>query len=65
VSKDIASSLTRNATVDANRIKVSDDGGVVTLTGTVRSYTERQEAERAAWTAPGVTSVNDELVITG
>jgi osmotically-inducible protein OsmY len=65
VSKDIATALTRNASVDANRIKVSDIGGVVTLTGTVRSYVEGQEAERSAWTAPGVTGVNNELLITG
>jgi osmotically-inducible protein OsmY len=65
VSDGISDSLTRNAAVDANGIKVSDSGGNVTLTGTVHSYAERQEAVRSAWMAPGVINVDDQLVIAG
>jgi osmotically-inducible protein OsmY len=64
VSEGIFDSLTRNAAVDANLIKVSDTGGKVTLTGTVRSYAEKQEANRAALMAPGVVSVDDQLDVT-
>ncbi len=64
VSAEIADSLVRNAAIDADRIKVTDTGGAVTLSGTVRSYAERREAERAAWLAPGVVSVDDQLVIS-
>jgi osmotically-inducible protein OsmY len=63
VSAGISDSLVRNAAVDADMIKVTDDGGRVTLSGTVRSYAEKQEARRAALVAPGVTSVDDELVV--
>jgi osmotically-inducible protein OsmY len=63
VSEGIADSLVRNAAVDANSVKVSDSGGNVTLSGTVRSYPEKQEAERSAWMAPGVVSVDNQLVI--
>ncbi|HKA04710.1 MAG TPA: BON domain-containing protein [Acidimicrobiales bacterium] len=64
VSEGISDSLVRNAAVDANSIKVADSGGNVTLSGTVRSYPEKQEAERSAWMAPGVVSVDNQLVIT-
>ena len=64
VSDGITDSLVRNAAIDANNIKVSDSGGNVTLSGTVHSYTEKQEAVRSAWLAPGVRSVDDQLVIT-
>jgi osmotically-inducible protein OsmY len=63
VSRNITESLTRNAAVDSNKIQVTDDGGVVTLKGTVRNYAERQEAERAASSSPGVIRVQDELTI--
>ena len=63
-AKRISESLTRNAAVDASKINVTDDAGVVTLSGTVRSYAEMKEAERSAWGSPGVTSVHDQLVIT-
>jgi osmotically-inducible protein OsmY len=65
VSAGITDSLTRNAAVDAETIKVTDVGGQVTLSGTVRSYAEKQEARRAALMAPGVIGVDDELVGAG
>jgi osmotically-inducible protein OsmY len=63
VSEGINESLMRNAATDANNIKVSDSGGNVTLSGTVRSYAEKQEAVRSALMAPGVINVDDQLVI--
>ena len=54
----------RSAEVDANRIIVEADEGVVTLKGTVRSWIEREEAERVAWSAPGVTNVVDQIVVS-
>ena len=63
VSADIEAALKRSAAVDAQRIGVLVDGHTVTLTGTVRSYAERREAERAAWASPGVYSVDDRIAI--
>jgi osmotically-inducible protein OsmY len=63
VSEGIADSLVRNAAVDADMIKVTDNGGNVTLSGTVRSYAEKKEAKRAALMAPGVVRVEDQLVV--
>jgi osmotically-inducible protein OsmY len=63
VSADIEAALKRSAAVDAQRIGVRVDGHIVTLTGTVRSYAERREAERAAWACPGVYSVDDRIAI--
>jgi len=63
VSADIEAALRRSAEVDAQRIGVLVDGHAVTLTGTVRSYAERREAERAAWASPGVYSVDDRISI--
>ncbi len=53
----------RHARIDASRIQVQTSGGKVVLTGNVRDWTERQEAERAAWAAPGVTAVEDLLAV--
>src|SRR6267142_1911849 len=54
----------RNAEIDANRIQVKSSDGEVVLEGTVRSWAERQEAERVAWAAPGVKKVEDHIRIS-
>jgi osmotically-inducible protein OsmY len=61
VKADIESALRRSAMVDAKRIYVESKDGTITLRGTVRSLAERDDAERAAWNAPGVKRVKDEL----
>jgi osmotically-inducible protein OsmY len=60
----IMEAFKRNAEVDANRITVEANGSEVILKGTVRSWIERQEAERVAWSAPGVTKVEDRIVVS-
>jgi len=64
VKRKIQEALRRSAEVDANRIEVEARGGEVVLKGTVRSWIEREEAERAAWAAPGVTRVEDRIVVS-
>ena len=53
----------RSALLDANKIKVETSGNKVTLRGKVQNYTERDEAERIAWAAPGVYSVDNQLKV--
>lgn len=60
----IQDALKRSAEVDSKRISVETADGKVTLKGSVRTWTERQDAERAAWSAPGVTSVDDQIAIS-
>ena len=55
--------LTRSAEVDARRINVVIADGNVILSGNVHSVSERDEARRAAWAAPGVTNVDDRIAV--
>gem|GEM_PF-64684 len=61
VKDKIRRAFERSATVDANKIAIDVNGSIVTLRGPVRSWAEREDAESAAWSAPGVTQVKDEL----
>jgi osmotically-inducible protein OsmY len=63
VKKKIEDALERMAQVDAQRIQVETTNGKVVLKGTVRSWAEREEAEKAAWRAPGVSQVEDQIRI--
>jgi osmotically-inducible protein OsmY len=64
IKRKIADAFKRNAEVDANRITVETEGNKVVLKGTVRSWIEREEAERVAWSAPGITEVEDRIVVS-
>ena len=63
VKSKIEEALKRNAELDARRINVSSTNSKVILTGNVRSWMEREEAETAAWAAPGVTKVSNQISI--
>jgi osmotically-inducible protein OsmY len=63
VREKIEAAFKRSAEVDARRISVVAQDGKVILSGNVHSWAERQEAERAAWAAPGVQQVEDRLTL--
>jgi osmotically-inducible protein OsmY len=59
----IEKALIRSAETDAKRITVEVQGSKVILKGTVRSWAEKEEAERVAWSAAGVTEVDNQISI--
>lgn len=63
VKRKIEDAFRRSAEVDASHITVKADGGSVTLSGKVRNWSERTQAQNTAWSAPGVREVRNEIVI--
>jgi osmotically-inducible protein OsmY len=63
VKESIKKAFKRNAALDAGDLNVSTDNGTVTVKGTVSSWAEHDEALDAAWAAPGVTSVHDDVTV--
>jgi osmotically-inducible protein OsmY len=64
LKEKIEEALVRNVQTDAERITVDVLGSKVILKGTVRSWAEKAEAERAAWLAPGGTSVDNRITVS-
>jgi osmotically-inducible protein OsmY len=64
LKKKIEDALVRSASIDANNITVEVQGSKAILKGKVRSWAEKREAERAAWLAPGITSVDNQVKIS-
>ncbi len=63
VQAKIEAAFKRSAEIDSRRIHINVQAGKVVLTGNVHSWAERDEAERAAWAAPGVKQVEDQLTV--
>jgi len=63
VKSKIQSALIRNAQIDSNNISVETEGGTAILRGHVRSWAEKEQAEAAAWAAPGITMVKNDVSI--
>jgi osmotically-inducible protein OsmY len=63
IRKKIKDAIARNAAVDADNVSVEVAGSKVILRGIVRSFAEREDAEYSAWAAPGVTAVENKLLV--
>jgi osmotically-inducible protein OsmY len=63
IKRRIEEAFRRNAEIDANGIEVVAEGNNVTLRGAMRSCAEREEAERVAWTAPGVARIHNRITV--
>jgi osmotically-inducible protein OsmY len=63
LQEKIGEAFVRSATLDADRIRIEVNGDKVTLSGTVRSFAEKKDAERTAWSSPGVMQVINNLEI--
>src|SRR3984885_1995906 len=63
IKRKIEEALRRAAEIDAGRISVEANGSEVILRGTVRSWAEREQAERTAWCAPGVARVDNRIKV--
>jgi osmotically-inducible protein OsmY len=63
VQKKIEEAFRRSAEVDARRVEVHATDGRIVLRGNVRSWAERAEAQQAAWAAPGVVNVENNLIV--
>jgi osmotically-inducible protein OsmY len=64
IKSRIEAAFRRSAEIDARKIRVETHEGTVTLQGDVRSWAERREAERTAWAAPGVSHVEDMIIVS-
>jgi osmotically-inducible protein OsmY len=64
VKRLIEDAFKRSAEVDASHVDVKAEGGTVTLTGRVRTWSERTQAQETAWAAPGVRAVKNELLVS-
>lgn len=63
IEKIITDAFERSALLDSKKVDVKISGSKVILTGEVRNHTERDEAERVVWAAPGVSSVDNEITV--